>query len=71
MESKILLEQALNGQFLSAEEGVFLFENANLADLMYVAQDMRLQRTPHNIVTWQIDRNVNTTNVCIANCKFL
>jgi len=21
-------------------------------------------------VTWQIDRNVNTTNVCIANCKF-
>ena len=22
------------------------------------------------IVTWQIDRNVNTTNVCVANCKF-
>jgi cyclic dehypoxanthinyl futalosine synthase len=21
-------------------------------------------------VTWQIDRNVNTTNVCVANCKF-
>ena len=25
---------------------------------------------PHGKVTWQIDRNVNTTNVCIANCKF-
>jgi cyclic dehypoxanthinyl futalosine synthase len=25
---------------------------------------------PHNKVTWIIDRNVNTTNVCIANCKF-
>ena len=25
---------------------------------------------PHGKVTWQIDRNVNTTNGCIANCKF-
>ena len=25
---------------------------------------------PHGKVTWIIDRNVNTTNVCIANCKF-
>jgi cyclic dehypoxanthinyl futalosine synthase len=25
---------------------------------------------PDNVVTWQIDRNVNTTNVCVANCKF-
>ncbi|MBW5319430.1 radical SAM protein, partial [Escherichia coli] len=25
---------------------------------------------PSGKVTWQIDRNVNTTNVCIANCKF-
>jgi cyclic dehypoxanthinyl futalosine synthase len=25
---------------------------------------------PGNVVTWIIDRNSNTTNVCIANCKF-
>jgi len=25
---------------------------------------------PDNIVSWIIDRNSNTTNVCIANCKF-
>jgi cyclic dehypoxanthinyl futalosine synthase len=25
---------------------------------------------PHGKVSWQIDRNVNTTNVCLANCKF-
>ena len=31
---------------------------------------MRKKQVPHGKVTWQIDRNVNTTNVCIANCKF-
>jgi len=25
---------------------------------------------PHGKVTWIIDRNMNTTNVCVANCKF-
>lgn len=57
-------------EFLSVEEGVFLFENAALADLMFVADELRKKQVPHGKVTWQIDRNVNTTNVCIANCKF-
>ena len=62
--------KALRFEFLSAEEGVFLFENAALAELMLVADELRKNRCPHGKVTWQIDRNVNTTNVCIANCKF-
>ena len=37
---------------------------------MCVADQLRKESTPKNIVTWQIDRNVNTTNACIANCKF-
>jgi len=65
-----LLSRALSFEFLSVEEGVFLFENAALADLMYVANELRKKQVPHGKVTWQIDRNVNTTNVCIANCKF-
>ncbi len=31
---------------------------------------MRQHHVPGNVVTWIIDRNSNTTNVCIANCKF-
>ena len=31
---------------------------------------MKNQRKKDNVVTWIIDRNVNTTNVCTANCKF-
>ncbi len=70
MDINQLLSKALAFEFLSVEEGVYLFENAALADLMYVANELRKKQVPHGKVTWQIDRNVNTTNVCIANCKF-
>ncbi len=65
-----LLSRALQFEFLSQEEGVFLFKEAPTADLMYTANELRKKQVPHNKVTWIIDRNVNTTNVCIANCKF-
>jgi cyclic dehypoxanthinyl futalosine synthase len=65
-----LLFRALTFDFLSADEGKFLFENAPLGELMSVANELRKIQKPDNKVTWQIDRNVNTTNVCIANCKF-
>lgn len=65
-----LYDKALQKEFLNIEEGVFLFERAPLTELMYVADELRKMQVPHGKVTWQIDRNVNTTNVCIANCKF-
>src|SRR6476661_372709 len=70
MQMPDLYQKALRLEFLSVEEGMFLFENAPLAELMYVANELRKKQVPHGKVTWQIDRNVNTTNVCIANCKF-
>jgi cyclic dehypoxanthinyl futalosine synthase len=70
MQLKDLYQKALNFEFLSAEEGLFLFTQAPLADLMAVADALRRVQVPHGKVTWQIDRNVNTTNVCVANCKF-
>jgi cyclic dehypoxanthinyl futalosine synthase len=70
MQLADLYNKALAFEFLSIEEGMFLFENAPLTELMAVANDMRKHHVPHGKVTWQIDRNVNTTNVCIANCKF-
>ncbi|MXV15950.1 cyclic dehypoxanthinyl futalosine synthase [Hufsiella ginkgonis] len=65
-----LLNRAAAFDFLSEEEGVFLFKHAGTAELMHVANELRKKQVPHGKVTWQIDRNVNTTNVCIANCKF-
>jgi cyclic dehypoxanthinyl futalosine synthase len=37
---------------------------------MYVGDALRQKQVAGNTVTWIIDRNSNTTNVCIANCKF-
>ncbi len=72
MNIHTLLKKASNFEFLSEAEGEFLYLNAPLAALMHTANDMRkvAKRETEGIVTWQIDRNVNTTNVCVANCKF-
>lgn len=65
-----LAEKAVALEPLTAEEGIFVYEQMPLAELMAVADLIRKKQVPHGKVTWQIDRNVNTTNVCVANCKF-
>jgi len=70
MDLQGIYDRAARFEFLSVEEGVFLFEHAPLADLMFIANELRKKQVPYNKVTWIIDRNMNTTNVCVANCKF-
>lgn len=66
-----LLARALKLDHLTIEEGVFLYENAPTTELMFVANEIRnIKKSNSPKVTWIIDRNLNTTNVCIANCKF-
>lgn len=72
MDQNSLLSKALNLEPLTQEEGLYLFHNTPTATLMFAADQIRRikKKTTEGIVTWQIDRNVNTTNVCVANCKF-
>ncbi|MDP4131819.1 MAG: cyclic dehypoxanthinyl futalosine synthase [Bacteroidota bacterium] len=70
MDLSNLYSKALDFGFLTVEEGVILFKLSPLTELMFVADELRKKQVTHEKVTWQIDRNVNTTNVCIANCKF-
>ncbi len=71
MTTDSLLSRALKFEFLSIEEGVFLNDNASTSELILVADELRkIQKKNSDKVTWIIDRNLNTTNVCIANCKF-
>ncbi|MFN8116179.1 MAG: CofH family radical SAM protein [Bacteroidia bacterium] len=71
MNVQSLLKRAQKLEFLSIEEGIFLYGNAPTSELMFVANEIRnIKKNNSNKVTWQIDRNLNTTNVCIANCKF-
>ncbi|HET8962306.1 MAG TPA: radical SAM protein, partial [Chitinophagales bacterium] len=70
MQLQTLYKKALASEFLTVEEGVYLFENAPTAVLMDIAHTLRQEKVPGNKVTWIIDRNLNTTNICVANCKF-
>ncbi len=70
MNCENILEKALSLEFLTKDEGFFIYENASTADLMFVANEIRKQKVPSNKVTWLIDRNVNITNVCISGCSF-
>jgi len=66
-----LYDKILCGEPVAFEEAMWLWECASLPDVMFVADALRRRRVPDpEAVTWQIDRNVNITNVCISGCKF-
>jgi len=64
-----IIEKALAGAALNLSEGLEL-SKMPLSVLMATAHKIRLNKAPADIVTWQIDRNVNITNVCQCRCKF-
>jgi cyclic dehypoxanthinyl futalosine synthase len=47
-----------------------LYERASLLELGQLADTERWRLHPENVVTYIIDRNINYTNVCVADCKF-
>jgi cyclic dehypoxanthinyl futalosine synthase len=72
VEASEIYKKALNLEFLSLEEGMYLYEQVPVSELMWLANEVKqkiLKERAAN-VSWIIDRNVNITNVCIAQCKF-
>ena len=56
---------------VSREEAMWLYGHAPLEETAWLADRVRSRVVPDpGTVTWQIDRNVNITNVCISGCKF-
>jgi len=47
-----------------------LYERAPLLELGRMADDARKAKHPDDVVTFIVDRNINYTNVCVADCKF-
>lgn len=70
MTTDQLIKKALRLEFLTAGQGITLFENLSLSELMALGHELRKVHHPDNHVTWIIDRNVNITNACISGCKF-
>ncbi len=66
-----VLDKALEGREISAEDGAALFgaEGESLDRLLSVADDLRRRRVG-DTVGYVINRNINFTNVCVKRCGF-
>ncbi len=70
MESS-LFSRILDRRAVSPDEALWLWHNVPAAELAALGDALRRSAVDDpEVVTWQIDRNVNITNVCISGCKF-
>ena len=65
-----ILDKAVAGQRLSPEEGLALLQAHDLAAIGRAADAVTRRLHPEPIRTYNIDRNINYTNVCTAVCDF-
>src|SRR5262245_8428808 len=65
-----ILDRAVAGQRLSLAEGVALLESNELAAIGRAADTVTRRLHPESYRTYNIDRNINYTNICTAVCDF-
>lgn len=64
-----ILEKRLQGERLSLEEGILLYQ-CDLLRLGRAASQLVWQSRPDRVVTFIVDRNVSYTNTCVVDCDF-
>ncbi|MBW8883970.1 MAG: dehypoxanthine futalosine cyclase [Planctomycetia bacterium] len=65
-----ILDKAVAGERLTPEEGLTLLESHDLAAIGKAADAVTRRLHPEPIRTYNIDRNINYTNICSAVCDF-
>ncbi|WZO99425.1 cyclic dehypoxanthinyl futalosine synthase [Isosphaeraceae bacterium EP7] len=65
-----ILQRAVEGARLTPEEGVTLLRDGDLLSLGRAADAVCKRMHPEPYRTYNIDRNINYTNVCAAVCDF-
>ncbi|MCE9606230.1 MAG: dehypoxanthine futalosine cyclase [Planctomycetia bacterium] len=65
-----VLDKAVAGERLSPEEGLALLESRELTAIGRAADAVTRRLHPEPYRTYNIDRNINYTNVCSAVCDF-
>ncbi len=66
-----ILSKSFAGEPLTMAEALRLYLECSSDELFAAANELRESVVPDKeVVTWQIDRNVNITNVCVAGCRF-
>jgi cyclic dehypoxanthinyl futalosine synthase len=65
-----LLDGAVAGERLSPEQALLLLQSHDLASLARAADEVTRRKHPEPYRTYNVDRNVNYTNVCTSGCRF-
>ena len=65
-----VLAKAFAGERLNPAEGLALLESSDLAALGQAADAVTRRRHPLPLRTYNVDRNINYTNVCTSGCRF-
>src|SRR5437764_4925609 len=65
-----VLDKALTGERLTAEDCTALLESRDIARIGVAADEIRQRKNDPSLVTYIIDRNINYTNVCNVVCTF-
>lgn len=65
-----ILDKAVAGERLSAADGLRLLESHELAAIGAAADKVSRRMHPEPYRTYNVDRNINYTNVCTAVCNF-
>jgi cyclic dehypoxanthinyl futalosine synthase len=68
--AEAVAKKVLAGERLSRAEGIALLRDGDFIELGMLADSVRQRLHPEGIVTYIIDRNINYTNVCTAQCAF-
>jgi cyclic dehypoxanthinyl futalosine synthase len=69
MNISIIIDKAIKER-ITPDEAVLLFKEADLLDLAKAADTICKTKHPEGIATFQIDRNINYTNICRNECLF-
>jgi len=64
------LGAAVEKERLSTDEALVLLEQADLPSLAAAAHAVRCRMDDEHVVTYVVDRNINSTNVCVSGCRF-
>jgi len=70
MSIQRILDKAVAGERLTPEEGLALLQSYDLAAIGRAADAVTRRLHPEPIRTYNIDRNINYTNICSAVCDF-
>lgn len=65
-----ILRKSVEGERLTPAEGLALLERGSLLELAKAADAVCRRKHPEPYRTYNIDRNINYTNVCAAECDF-